>query len=523
MARRATPRADPSTVDAAIDALSVGELREIVRKLLSRLDRRTYSQTVHELIDRAARGRAGRTAGSPPARRVEEIVAAAEAARRVGWADPAAVDDHLCEGSIAFLAKDYGSAVRIFRAWLVPLGEAEIDLGQDEMVDEVLGVAVDACAAQYVVATYMTSEPGQRAEAVWDAIDDVDGIGCFREPLREMERVAVEPLPALDEFLPQWRALVEPNATASHQTDWESREDGWLREVVHRIEGAEGLGRLARSTRRTSDLRAWCEALVESGDWAAALSAYEEAAEIVKERPLSRSEFLDGAALAAQELGREDLPARLERAWCEAPTMPRLLRWLGAAGDRAVLRQRAARALDLCSETAHCQQAFLHLVLGEHESAARLLAAAPGLGWSESEHPGHLMFSLFENLLGAASEPSSSLPGGVDGEALEREETENGPHLPAPEPAEILAAAGIDRITDAGVFKAVLEAMREAAERRVAGVAGKTRRRYYGHAAHLVAVCESIDPAPAWVAALRSQHRRFPALQREFARHLGLP
>ncbi|WP_169709594.1 hypothetical protein [Deferrisoma camini] len=513
-----TARPGPSAVDGAIDAMGADELRKLVRELLGLLDKRTHSQIVHELVERAATAGGEWAPAPPPTPRVAEIVSRGERAAHAGWAHPADVDACLLEGSNAFLARDYGTAVRIFRAWLVPLGEAEIDLGQHEMVDEVLGVDVGTCAAQYVVATYMTTAPDRRAGAVWDAMDEVGVLGPFLEPLREMERVAVEPLPGMEEFLPQWRALLEANTAADRRDGWDTEEDGWLREAVRRMDGAEGLGRLARSTGRVSDLRAWCRALVEARRWEDALAACEEAAETVTEQALCRAEFLDGAALAAQELGREDLPARLERAWREAPTPLRLRRWLGAATSRAEIRERAARALDACPEEARCQRAFLHLVLGEHGAAAGFLAEAPGLGWSGSEHPGHLLFALFGTLLAVGPDPSSSLPHGW---GPEEEEPEDGPRLAAPAPEEILAAAGVRRITEAGEVRTVFRAMRGAAEKRMAGVTSKTRRRYYGHAAHLVAVCEAIAPAPGWVAGLRSRYRRFSALQRELDQHLG--
>jgi len=30
----------------------------------------------------------------------------------------------------------------------------------------------------------------------------------------------------------------------------------------------------------------------------------------------------------------------------------------------------------------------------DFEAAAKLLASAPGLGWSDGEHPGHLLFPI---------------------------------------------------------------------------------------------------------------------------------
>ena len=157
-------------------------------------------------------------------------------------------------------------ASRIFRALLPPIGDCDIDLGQHELVDEVLGVDVDACAKQYVVAMYMTSSAKSRAHAVSSAIEEVQSVGYFSEPLRELERVAVEPLPDFDDFLVQWHTLVEEQVDAAKKSDWDRREDRWLREVIARTQGPDGLAEIARRSRRADDLRAWCVALVKAGD-----------------------------------------------------------------------------------------------------------------------------------------------------------------------------------------------------------------------------------------------------------------
>ncbi len=56
----------------------------------------------------------------------------------------------------------------------------------------------------------------------------------------------------------------------------------------------------------------------------------------------------------------------------------------------------------------------------------------------------------------------------------------------------------------------MLRAMRRAAEKRLAGVTSKTRRRYYGHAAHLVAICEAFDPAASSERACAIRVQLFP-------------
>ncbi|MBI5491255.1 MAG: hypothetical protein HY905_28250 [Deltaproteobacteria bacterium] len=498
--------------------------------MLVGLDERAHDRAVDLLSGRAARNGSGWTPAAPSDDEVAEVVAFAKAAERIGEAEPSLVDEYLRRGSAAFLRKDYAAAHRIFGALLLPIGEGEIFLGQDEMVDEVLGADAGDCAAQYVVSAYMITSPEKRAEGVRAAIEEVQSLGHFWEPIRELERVAVGPLSGLDEFLPQWRALVAREVGGERRGAWDSDEDRWLREVVHRLEGADGLAMIARSTRRADDLRAWCRCLVEAGDWNVALAAFDEAAGIVADKDHARGGLLDGAALAAQELGLDDLPARLERAWRAAPSMLRLRRWLASTGDEMAIRTRAIEALEVCPKQAHRQRAFLHVLLGEFEPAAKLLASAPGLGWSDGEHPGHLLFRIFETFFGGKSALASarralSAHRQMDIEELELTTAdEDKPRLAAPGIDEILKRAGMNAIPGDAARRAVLAALRKAVERRLAGVTENKRRRHYAHAAELAAVfvaCDRSAEAVRWVASVRTEYRRFPALRAELDRAVG--
>ena len=224
----------------------------------------------------------------------------------------------------AFLAKNYQTAVQVYQDLMIPISEAEIYLGQQEMLDEVLSVDLAECAAQYVASVYMISTRSERAGAVKIAIDDMSAVGYFKRPLHQLERVAIEPLPDFDEFLGSWNDLVSDLANAQPSGEWDTDIDHWHREVTQRLHGTDGLAGIARSTKRASDFRAWCRALVEARDWKAALTAFDEAATSTSAAPIVIAVFLDGAALAA----------------------------------------------------------------------------APGLGWSDREHPGHLIFPIFCRLLG---------------------------------------------------------------------------------------------------------------------------
>ncbi len=150
---RSTSKPETSVVDEALDAMDAEALRELVRGLLPWLDDKTHARVTNELIDRAARGETEWIPSGPTDEGVAEVLDFAEAAQRIGYADPAEVDDYLRQGMNAFLTQDYRAAYQIFRALLIPISEGEIDLGQHEMVEEVLGVEVADCAAKYVVAT----------------------------------------------------------------------------------------------------------------------------------------------------------------------------------------------------------------------------------------------------------------------------------------------------------------------------------------------------------------------------------
>lgn len=95
---------------------------------------------------------------------------------------PSAADDGLRRGSAAFLRKDHRAAHQIRGALLRPMTAGAVDLGQDEMVDEVLGTDTIESMAQYVVSGYMISPPAERPRAVHAAIDDVHGIDTSGSP-----------------------------------------------------------------------------------------------------------------------------------------------------------------------------------------------------------------------------------------------------------------------------------------------------------------------------------------------------
>ncbi len=130
--------------------MTAPELRAFVRAVLDELENEQRTRVVDSLMARAAKGHAGWKPRSPSQRIVDDARSFADAARQVGYADPGDVSEHLRLGTKAFLAGDHASARAVFEALLLPIADGDIDLGQHELVDEVLGVDAHACVAQYV-------------------------------------------------------------------------------------------------------------------------------------------------------------------------------------------------------------------------------------------------------------------------------------------------------------------------------------------------------------------------------------
>jgi len=159
------PAEDPD-FNSALEAMTAPELRALVRGVLDEVAPDARTAIVDQLMARAVKGRAGWKPSSPSQRIVDNARSFAEAARVVGYADPADVSEHLRLGSKAFLAGDHASARGVFEALLPPIAVVDIDLGQHELVDEVLGVEANTCVAKYVTSVFTTTPLGQRADAL---------------------------------------------------------------------------------------------------------------------------------------------------------------------------------------------------------------------------------------------------------------------------------------------------------------------------------------------------------------------
>ncbi|TXD34257.1 hypothetical protein FRC98_18860 [Lujinxingia vulgaris] len=506
-----------SMVDAALEALDAAQLRDLIHEILPWIHDRNRPRLEALIVERATQSGSGWTPDSPGAWRAEKAEAFAAAAVMASYADSGDVDAYLRDGMHAFLAGDYQVAARIFGTLLIPMGRADFHVGQDGQVDDVLGVDAGLCARQFAVATYMTSVAKDRASEVFAVMRDVGEVGRVLRPLEALEQTAREPLPDFDGFVVDWLAVVEAEAFSGG----ERGDDAWLREVTLRLHGEEGLVEVARRSRAYNDYNAWCRLLKERKDWVAARAAYEEAAERVEADAHVRGSLLDGAALAAQELGAADLSEVLERAWKVAPTLERLQRWLGQCATREALVERAELALAAVPARAERQRALLLVLTSKFDETAQLLEEAEGIGWSYEHHPGPVIFEVFAALL-AGEEVCVTLP--ATGWAARASSVGHSPTLKTPEINALLALAELEAPADEALRDRMRGAMRRAAERRVDEVAAHKARDDYGHAAGLMVRCARVEGTPeaeAWMRGIMEKYRRFSSLKKAFMAGLG--
>ncbi len=519
-------------VTEALAALTFDELRQFAVDAFARLEAGPRAALEDMLLQRAVRGDSGWKPLPPRQGFVEEAKRFANAARHVGQAEAADVDDYLRQAITASLAGGHAEARAVFEALFEPIGNCDIFLGQDEMVDEVLTVDLHECICHYLAAVFVTTPIAERVDAVLRAIATAHELSYIDDPIEDVTTALGQAPPDLDAFLSVWIERLERDATVSG--DFESAQERWLRAAVGRRDGVTGLERLARSSKRAEAARAWCNAFVAAGAWDKALLAYETSASFVKET-YSRGDFLDGAALAAQMLGRKDLATRIKAAWLGAPSLLRVTRWL-LAGEPSpsAIRKRASTALLESPTKAPRIVGFLQILAGDIRGAAQHLAKCDGLGWSSRDHAGHVLFPTFAWLLGGA--PVGTVREGL-ALALHRplcgefeyatdfcgaSSLEAVPRLKNPAIVEIMQRADAAARMSGDDRAVMLDAMKAAAIRRTDSLLDKRRRRHYEHAATLVACCVEFEGSSGtqvstsdWAERLRARTSRFPAFQEE--------
>jgi hypothetical protein len=135
------------------------------------------------VLERAARSDNAWSPKSLDEEELAEALAFVANAVRSGEAEPADMDALLRRASSAFLARDEATAFRLFDALLPPLADGSIYLGQDELIDEVLGIDLRTCTTQYLVSAYLLASADKRAQPL-SAPDRDERLRHSTNPLR---------------------------------------------------------------------------------------------------------------------------------------------------------------------------------------------------------------------------------------------------------------------------------------------------------------------------------------------------
>jgi tetratricopeptide (TPR) repeat protein len=512
-------------LEKSLRALSKARLVAFVREVALGLPPRAY-RTLLDRLRMAVVRAGGKLPGARDPRLLDEVRDWCRRALEEGYAAPDQLDQLLARAGRAFLAGDRARAAAAFGALFELLAEA--NLGQEAMVGEVLATDLAEAAARYLAACYESAPIARRAEALWAALETLRESVRIEEPLVAMEDALQGEPSHLREFLPRWvrwlRGRVESGRDRLASTD---QPLAALREAVGRLQGVDGLGRIARERGDERSYSAWARALVEAGRWDDAVAALEEAAASRGLRQWA-ARFHDDAARVAFHAGKAAETARiLHAAWRARPTVARLLRWLGAVSSDPVVRaEKTRQELDALRRKvfrAPCAAAAtLRLLAGDYRGAASALARADGLGWSSEEHPGHVIFPalLFVVTQNEASTPCSGaavkvIEAGWVGSSLSETLDEELslfhrvlPPLPRLSLRSCLESAMARWPPSPADRSRVLAALRQAAARRVEAVVAKKRRGAYHHAGLLVAACAAAGEAGApatgspWLTAL---------------------
>lgn len=259
-------RPDFSITEDALAALDADALRALILDMLPHFNARLEARLASEAVRRAGAKQQGSAPHAPDEALIDEIKAFAQRALTENYADASTVDAYLCEGSTPFYSGHYRAARRIYGALLPPLANADFHVDQDEMVDEMLGVDLESCVLQYLISLYMTTPVAAQASVILDALTDVNPLAYLSTPLTGLKSAAMTALPDFDDFLIEWRAVLQARSKAQ-ANQWYRSEDNWQHEAVTEQDGIEGLAELARTSGKSGDFRAWITRLRDTEDW----------------------------------------------------------------------------------------------------------------------------------------------------------------------------------------------------------------------------------------------------------------
>ncbi|MCD4751090.1 MAG: hypothetical protein K8R59_17090 [Thermoanaerobaculales bacterium] len=277
----------------------------------------------------------------------------------------------------------------------------------EEMVESDL----DEAAARYLRCLYHTTKPKERVPALSDAVRKLALLYVARVSMKAVIDAEVDSLPGLARFFDEWKTALTTMETGRFSGSYIDNplRRRLLREVFALDGGADGLAELARKdgSHHAEAYHDWVTALIDSGRNEEALAAAQEGAEKILQNRL-KAKMCDRLAELASELGRTQVSVNARRkAWRIEPKQSRLQDLLGeAASDPAEIESRAIEEHEWGRESdiklADNLAGLLEVLVGDFAAAQTRLLKAKVLGWSNTTHPGQVVFPCLL-LAGSAS------------------------------------------------------------------------------------------------------------------------
>lgn len=398
-------RARLADFDGALERLDAQELRDFMRSAArSELSSRSL---VEPFVEFAARRRGGLDWAEDDPTLAADTDGWARSTRRTQRVDLTWSESLLERACRMRLSGRPSNARRCFDVVLAVLAEAEAGLlGEqapvsprdlrisESRLETVEGLVTPLVFGSYLVSVYEDSARSERVAAIFDAVVRLSALGSVASPLKRLEEAAVRPLEGFDDFIRGWTDELESRTAAGFGDSsfvWTPAE-ALLAEALERVDGLDGVARLARRSGELAHYRTWIVRLADQSQWSAALDVVEEADGGLSD-PFARATVLDAGSRFAHKIG--DLRRSMslaERAFTLAPKPGRLVRWLLVDDpEPARLRERLRSARDRAHLLTPRMRALVGALSAEVGEVAQMLDDSDEL-WDDEAHPGPVAY-----------------------------------------------------------------------------------------------------------------------------------
>jgi hypothetical protein len=227
-------------------------------------------------------------------------------------------------GDMKLASLAYGKLLKAFNMG-EETGHFPGQLSPTEMVETDL----DEARARYLRALYETTHKKERAEVIFEEINDIRYIGSSDFGLKTIEDALTTKPEDWRQFLEDMKGILLESVLAQNM-----RALGYVKNldmlcsIIFELEGLGGLSRLAKQhgNKLHKVYLVWISKLQEAGKDREAVEAYQQSLEVILPQTRIRAEISDLAALSAKKIKDENMLFEMHKeAFFSSPDIGRLL------------------------------------------------------------------------------------------------------------------------------------------------------------------------------------------------------